>query len=157
MTTSPAARAAAAHAALMAGHAIGDYVVQRDTDAAAKGRPGPEGRTACARHVLTYTATQAAALYAANRLLGLHLRPGRAAAGLALSALTHYAIDRCATHWTDATPTAPLLVQAAHAVGKGTWLQRDPTAPALLDQALHKACIAVAATLTAGHHRPAHQ
>ncbi|WP_411092253.1 DUF3307 domain-containing protein [Streptomyces sp. 049-1] len=145
--TSPAARTAAAYAALMAGHELGDYVVQRDTDAADKGKPGRTGRAACARHCLTYTATQAAALYAAHRLLGLRLNPGRAAAGLALSGLTHYAIDRCATHWPEDGPDAPALVRAAHALGKGRWLQRDPGAAALLDQALHKGCIAVAAAI----------
>jgi hypothetical protein len=137
----------------MAGHELGDYVVQRDTDAADKGKPGRTGRAACARHCLTYTATQAVTLYAAHRLLGLRLRPARAAAGLALSGLTHYAIDRCATHWPEDGPDAPALVRAAHAAGKGTWLQRDPGAPALLDQALHKGCIAVAATLAGAGRR----
>jgi len=150
---SNAATFAATYAALTAAHEVGDYIVQRDADAAAKGRPGREGRAACARHCLTYTATQAAALYAANRLLGLGLRPGRAIAGLALSGLTHYAIDRCATHWPEDGPDAPALVRAAHTTGKGAWLQRDPNAGALLDQALHKGCIALAAAAAAAGSR----
>ncbi|MDI9836237.1 DUF3307 domain-containing protein [Streptomyces sp. KAU_LT] len=151
LPTSPAARTAVVHAALQAAHEIGDYLVQRDTDATTKGHPGHQGRAACARHCLTYTATQALALYAANQLLHLRLRPGRAVAGLALSGLTHYAIDRCAGHWADTGPDTPALVRAVHATGKRTWLQRDPGAPALLDQALHKGCIALAAVLAAGH------
>jgi hypothetical protein len=146
---SAAARAATAYAALTAAHEVGDYLIQSDTDAAAKGCPGPEGRAACARHVATYTATQAVALYAANRLLDLRLRPARAAAGLALSGLTHYVVDRCAGHWADTSSDAPALVQAVHALGKETWLTRDPGAAALLDQALHKGFIALAA-LVAG-------
>lgn len=151
--TSVAVRTVTAYAALMAGHDLGDYVFQRDTDAADKGKPGATGRAACARHCLTYTATQAVALYAANRALGLGLRPARAIAGLALSGLTHYAIDRCAGHWAEDGPDAPALVRAAHATGKGTWLQRDPGAAALIDQALHKGCIALAAALTGAGHR----
>ncbi|WP_405759506.1 DUF3307 domain-containing protein [Streptomyces sp. NBC_01420] len=147
---SAAARAAAAHAALTAAHYLGDYVVQTDSDAVDKGKPGPTGRAACARHCLTYTVTQAAALYAAHRLLHLRLHPGRAAAGLALSGLTHYVIDRCADHWPDDSPAAPALVRAAHAAGKSTWLTRDPSAGPLIDQALHKGAIALAAALIAG-------
>ncbi|MEZ7005017.1 hypothetical protein [Streptomyces sp. AD55] len=149
--TSIGARAAAAYAALMAGHDIGDYVIQHDNDAQAKGDLGPAGRAACARHCLTYTATQAAALYAANRVLQLGIRPGRAAAGLALSGLTHYAIDRCAGHWAETGPDAPALVRAAHAIGKEQWLTRDPGAGPLLDQALHKGVIAIAAAVIATH------
>ncbi|MDH6189184.1 hypothetical protein M2168_002216 [Streptomyces sp. CZ24] len=149
-STSTAARFAAAYAVLTAAHEVGDYIVQRDDDAAAKGKPGREGTAACRRHVVSYTATQAVALLAADRCLGLGLNWRRAAAGLALSAVTHYAIDRCATHWPDDSDGAPLLVRAAHAAGKGTWLTRDPGAGALLDQALHKGWIGVAAAIAAG-------
>ncbi|MET8609734.1 hypothetical protein [Streptomyces misionensis] len=147
---SAAARAAAAYAAFTAAHEIGDYLVQRDTDAADKGKPGREGRAACARHCLSYTATQGLALYAANKLFAMRLRPSRAIAGLALSGLTHYAVDRCAKHWTETGSDAPALVRAAHAIGKEKWLTRDPQAPALLDQALHKGLVAVAAAVAAG-------
>jgi len=150
MTTTPGTRFAAAYAALTAAHEVGDYIVQRDTDAAAKGKPGHEGAAACARHVRSYALTQAAALWAAHRAFGLGLTPGRAAAGVALSALTHYATDRCAGHWAEDGPDAPALVRAAHALGKGKWLSRDPGAPALLDQAVHKGCIALAAAVIAG-------
>ncbi|WP_284576708.1 hypothetical protein [Streptomyces sp. 2P-4] len=150
MPAHPGTRFAAAYAALTAAHEVGDYLVQRDTDAAAKGHPGHEGAAACARHVLSYTATQAAALWAANRAFGLGIRPGRAATALALSAATHYLADRCAGRWAETGDDAPLLVRAAHATGKGPWLTRDRGAGPLLDQAWHKGWIALAAAVTAG-------
>ncbi|MFF8412864.1 hypothetical protein [Streptomyces omiyaensis] len=149
MTTAPA-RFAAAHAVLTASHHIGDYLIQRDTDARDKGKHGPEGALACARHCLSYTAGQALALWAADRYLGLGLTRRRATAALLVSAGTHYGIDRCATHWPEDDDHAPLLVRAAHKLGKGGWLQRDPGAPALLDQALHHGCLALAAAVAAG-------
>jgi hypothetical protein len=153
-STSTAAVYAAAYAVLTAAHEGGDYLIQRDTDARDKGTHGPAGRAACARHVATYTATQALALLAADRGLRLGLNWRRAAAGLALSAGTHYLADRCAGHWPEDGPDAPLLVRAAHAIGKGTWLQRDPGAGALLDQAWHKVCIGLAAAVAASGRTP---
>ncbi|GAA2946301.1 MULTISPECIES: hypothetical protein [Streptomyces] len=144
-----AIRFAAAYAALTAAHEVGDYIIQRDADAAVKGHRGPTGAAACLRHVTSYTATQALALYGADRALRLGLDWRRAAAGLALSAVTHYAADRCAGHWADTSDQAPLLVRAAHAAGKGTWLTRDPGAGPLIDQAWHKGWIAVAAAVAA--------
>ncbi|MBP5906835.1 hypothetical protein F3K40_15360 [Streptomyces sp. LBUM 1478] len=147
--TSTAAVYAAAYAVLTAAHEGGDYIVQRDTDARDKGKEGHEGRAACIRHVTSYTATQGLALLAADRGLRLGLNWRRAAAGLALSAGTHYLADRCAGQWATGGPGAPILVRAAHAVGKGTWLERDPGAGPLLDQAWHKVCIGVAAAVAA--------
>lgn len=145
---STAARFAATYAVLAAAHEVGDYLVQRDKDAVAKGRPGREGQIACARHVASYTATQAVALVAANRGLRLGLSWRRMAAGLAVSAVTHYVADRCAGHWAE-TEGAPALVRAAHGAGKSGWLTRDPGAGPLLDQAWHKGWIAAAAVVTA--------
>lgn len=146
---SNATRFAATCAVLTAAHEVGDYLIQRDGDATAKGGPGRAGRAACARHVASYTLTQAAALAAADATLRLRLRPGRAAAGLALSAITHYAADRCAGHWADTSETAPTLVRFAHRHGKRKWLTRDPNAGALIDQAWHKGWIALAAAIAA--------
>lgn len=75
----------------------------------------------------------------------------RAVAALALSAATHYAIDRSAGHWSDdpQSPAATRLVRAAHTIGKGGWLQHDPQAPYRLDQALHKALLALCAAVAA--------
>lgn len=148
MLSSRAARFAAVYAVLTAAHEVGDYWVQHDDDAGAKGRPGREGRVACVRHVASYTATQALALAAADCYLDLGLTWRRAAAGLAVSAVTHYVADRCAGHWRENHATAPALVRLAHR-GKAKWLARDPGAGPLLDQAWHRAWITLAAAITA--------
>lgn len=44
--------------ALYVGHHIGDYWVQRDADAACKGKAGREGVRACLNHVASYVLTQ---------------------------------------------------------------------------------------------------
>ncbi|TDC21255.1 hypothetical protein E1265_18570 [Streptomyces sp. 8K308] len=135
------------YAVLTAAHEVADHWVQVDEDAGHKGDAGPEGVRACVRHVATYTATQGAALWAANRALGLGVKPGRAVAALAVSAATHYYADRHGGHWRDETPTG--LVRAAHHIGKGKWLRRDPNAGYLLDQSWHKGWIAIAAAIAA--------
>lgn len=83
---------------------FGDHFIQIDNDAngpadatpgtAGKAASGPKGWAACTRHVTTYTATIGAATLAASTGLGLRLRPGRVAAGLAIIAGTHWIIDR---------------------------------------------------------------
>lgn len=148
--TNPAARFAALYAALTAAHEVGDYWAQQDADAVAKGKPGREGTAACLRHVAGYTATQAVAVAAVNRTFGLRLSWPRAAAGLALSAATHYAADRCAGRWADDSPDAPALVRLAHRAGHSPWLRNDPQAGPLMDQAWHKGWIALAAAVAAG-------
>jgi hypothetical protein len=149
-STSAAARFAAVYALFTASHEVADFWVQQDGDAVAKGHQGHEGRAACARHVASYTATQALALAAASRHLGLRLDWRRAAAGLAVSAVTHYVADRCAGHWRENGPEAPALVRFAHRSGKGAWLTRDPGAGPLLDQSWHKGWIALAALVATG-------
>ncbi|GAA2810067.1 hypothetical protein GCM10010441_38380 [Kitasatospora paracochleata] len=101
MTTARAARFAAAYALLRSAADVADHWVQTDHQARTKGQhdhhegqSSAAGRRACAAHVATYTATQAAALIAGPRLLGVRLRPGPVAAALALSAVTHYVADR---------------------------------------------------------------
>lgn len=148
MTTAAAVRATAAYAALTASHEVADHWVQVDGDAVSKGKPGLEGAAACARHVATYTATQALTLYAANRALGLGLNWQRAAAGLAISAVTHYVADRQGGHWRDEQPRG--IVMLAARTGHAGWLQRDPGAGYLMDQAWHKGWIAVAAAVIGG-------
>lgn len=150
--TSPAARTAAVYAALTASHEVADHWVQIDSQATAKGDPGREGVRACAAHVATYTATQAAALLAADRLLGLRLNWRRATAGLAISAVTHYVADRQGGHWRDEEPHG--LVKLAAKTGHAGWLQRDPGAGYLLDQSWHKGWIAVAAAVAGSGRRP---
>ncbi|WP_318199204.1 hypothetical protein [Streptomyces sp. SCL15-4] len=75
-----------------AGSAIGDFWVQSDFCARVKGVS--DGRKACLHHCLTYTATQAIVAGLGARALGVRVRPGAAAAALALSFGTHYIADR---------------------------------------------------------------
>ncbi|PAU46593.1 hypothetical protein CK936_23330 [Streptomyces albireticuli] len=122
--------------------------MQRDAEAVTKGKPGRDGAAACLRHVATYTATQATALYAAYRFLGLRIPPRRAVAALAVSAGTHYIADRQGGHWADPAPRG--IVRLAAATGHSGWLQRDPSAGYLMDQAWHKGWVAIAAAIAAG-------
>jgi hypothetical protein len=145
-----AARFAASYAVLTAAHEVGDYWAQRDADAGAKGQPGREGKAACARHVASYSATQGLALLVADRVLGLGLDWRRAAAGLAVSAVTHYVADRSGGRWRESGPEATRLVRFARRTGHGGWLERDPGAGPLLDQAWHRGWIAVAAGIAGG-------
>jgi hypothetical protein len=147
MTTSRAAQFAAVYAALTGSHEFADHWVQIDAHATVKGKPGRDGAVACAKHVATYTLTQAGTLYAAHRLLGLRLTPGRAATALALSAVTHYIADRQGGHWSDPEPKG--IVRLAAATGHAGWLQRDPGAGYLMDQSFHKACLTAAALIAA--------
>lgn len=145
-----AIRFTVAYAALTAAHEVADYWAQRDTDAVNKGRPGPEGAAACARHVAGYTAVQAATLAAVTAHTGIRYSWRHAAAGLAVSALSHYAADRGAGRWKETGPDAPAVVRLAHRAGKTQWLTRDPGAGPLMDQAWHKGWILLAATVAAG-------
>ncbi|WP_445047203.1 hypothetical protein [Streptomyces drozdowiczii] len=142
---SKAEMATAAYIALLAGHDVGDHWIQTDRVAISKGAPGREGMLACARHVATYTASQALTLYAANRVLGLGVNRRRALAGLAISAVTHYVADRQGGHWRDEQPRG--IVRLAARTGHAGWLQRDPGAGYLLDQSWHKGWIAIAAAV----------
>lgn len=80
--------------ALFAAHQVADHWLQTQHQACTKGAPGWRGRRACLAHVATYTAAQAVALAAVGRATGDRVRPGRAVAVLAVSALTHYVADR---------------------------------------------------------------
>lgn len=144
----PVDRFAAAYAALMAGHEVGDHWSQTDRLAVAKGRPDRAGAVACAEHVATYTATQAVALAAVSRATGARFGWKRAAAGLAVSAVTHYVADRQGGHWRDEKPAG--VVKLAAATGHAGWLSRDPNAGYLMDQAWHKGWILVAALVIGG-------
>jgi hypothetical protein len=143
-----AARFSAVYAVLTASHEVGDHWSQIDAQATAKGEPGRAGAKACASHVASYTATQALALLAADRFLGLGVGWRRAAAALAVSAVTHYAADRQAGHWRDENPRG--VARLAAVTGHAGWLERDPGSPYLLDQSWHKGWIAVAAAVAAG-------
>jgi hypothetical protein len=93
---------AAVAATLTAMHHIGDFVLQTDHQVSRK--PCEEDRTvqcteleswaANQKHVATYHGAQLAGLLVANKVLDLKLRPGRVAAGVAVSWVTHSIIDR---------------------------------------------------------------
>lgn len=150
MSVAKAARFAATFATLYAAHQVGDHHVQRDVDAEVKGWPGPEGHKACARHVASYTATAAVALAVTNRVTGAGIRPGRAAAALAFSALAHYVIDR----------REPLR-RFAEATGHGDFYRLGAPRPGrddnpslgtgayALDQSAHVGCLLVASWIAA--------
>ena len=117
---------------------IADHWVQTDHQALHKAKPGREGHVALAGHVASYAATQTAALVVGNRLLGLGLRPQSMATALAVSAGTHYFIDR---RWP--------VRRTAEATGKGNLYHLGgPLGGAyLLDQAAHHLAEVLAAFL----------
>lgn len=145
--SSRATRFAAAYALLRMAADLGDHWIQSDHQAVTKGQhdhnegqTSRAGRIACTAHVATYTATQAAVLYAGSRVLGLRLNPCRVAAALALSAGTHWWADR-RIH----------LKAIADATGKGNFYTLGgPLGGAYaLDQAFHHAVETVAAAIAA--------
>ncbi len=89
-----AATFAAVFVALFVAHQVADHWIQTQHQADCKGGPGWPGRIACAAHVASYTATAVVALDALHFGLGLRLNPWQVAAGLAVSAVTHYIADR---------------------------------------------------------------
>ncbi|WP_371484815.1 hypothetical protein [Kitasatospora sp. NBC_00315] len=158
MNTARTARFAAAYALLRAGADIGDHLVQSDHCARTKGATDAApvtgddgtvhgtaaGRKACAVHCLTYSATQAAALLLGARALGLRLRPAQVAAALAISGLTHYAIDR--------RVPGGLLQRFADATGKGNFYRladHGINGAARMDGAVHHGLETIAAAVLA--------
>ncbi|NUS89380.1 MAG: hypothetical protein HOY75_43445 [Streptomyces sp.] len=133
---------------MTAGHEVGDHWSQTDRLAVRKGSPDRDGAKACVEHVITYTATQAVALAAVQCATGMRLSWKRATLGLAVSAATHYIADRQGGHWRDEHPRG--IVRLAASTGHAGWLQRDPNAGYLMDQAWHKGWILIAALITAG-------
>ncbi|MDH6107901.1 hypothetical protein P3T36_006360 [Kitasatospora sp. MAP12-15] len=161
--TACTARFAAAYALMRVGADVGDHLVQSDfcartkgaTDAAPVTETDQEGRViathgtaagrkACAVHCLTYSATQAAVLLLAARTLGLRLRPGQVVAALAISGLTHYAIDR--------RVPGGVLQRFADATGKGKFFRLADygiNGAYCMDGACHHAFETVAAAVLA--------
>ena len=144
MTT--ASRFAAVAATLTAAHHVGDFLLQTDHQAARKPCAEdrlaecsePESWRALAGHVASYHAAQVVGLLVANRALGLKLRPGRVAAGVAISAVTHAVIDRRwpVRWWMDNTGSHDFRVKAGGAMH--------------VDQALHHTALWVSALVIAG-------
>ncbi|MFF4415231.1 transcriptional regulator [Streptosporangium sp. NPDC001559] len=142
---------AAVFVALFAAHSVGDHWVQTHHQACAKGVPGWEGRIACVKHVLTLTATKAAALAALALVTGVRLAPLALLAGLGADALSHY--------WADRRTT---LARLADAIGKGGFYQLGAPRPGhddaphlgtgayALDQSWHIGWLFAAALIIAG-------
>lgn len=80
--------------ALYVGHHIGDYWVQRDEDAACKGKAGREGVLACLNHVISYLVTQAACVLLVSLATGEFVSPWLYTAALLVSGVFHYLADR---------------------------------------------------------------
>ncbi|GAA1455713.1 DUF3307 domain-containing protein [Nocardiopsis tropica] len=85
---------AALAAASFPAHLLADHPFQSTSCAEAKGEHGRAGRAACARHVATVVAFQAAAVGLIALVGGLSLNPLAVAVGLALTGWSHYWIDR---------------------------------------------------------------
>jgi hypothetical protein len=136
-------------AVFYAAHQAGDYWAQTGTQAAEKGLPGRKGRKACVAHVASYTVTLAGFLAVSAWWLGLPLSAGNVAAGLAVSAVTHYAADRRRPLEWFADMLGRSLVP-----GKGGFYRAGDglaTGAALLDQAWHWCWLLVSALIVAGH------
>jgi hypothetical protein len=133
----PAVEFAVALGTLAAAHQAADYWVQTPGQALEKGLSGWKGRRACLAHVATYTVTQAGFLAIAGLVLDVPFSVAAVAAGLAVSAATHYFADR----------RAPLRCLAARLGKAGFW---DGGGGPLLDQAWHWTWLWVAALVIAG-------
>ncbi|OLT12974.1 hypothetical protein BJF79_03475 [Actinomadura sp. CNU-125] len=136
------------YAALHAGHTVGDYWVQTARCAHVKGMPGPAGNRACAIHVATLTATQVAFLALASTSSGERLSARRAAAGLAVNAISHYVMDR-RDHGV-----LPILCRALRRIGKDEYAELGKpglaSGAAYLDQAWHIGWCAISAAIISG-------
>jgi hypothetical protein len=129
---------AAVFVVLYAAHQVGDHWVQTQGQADRKAAQGWSGRLACAAHVVSYTLTAAAALACLPLVFGVALPAGQTVAGLAVSAVSHYWIDR----------RAPLR-RLADLLGKSpVWLERGGGLYAL-DQSAHVLFLFVAALVVA--------
>jgi hypothetical protein len=143
MTAASPAGVAVVFAALYAAHQVADHWVQTQHQADTKGCAGWHGRLACAAHVATYSATGLVALLVVAWRTGLALAPSGVAAGMAVSALTHYIADR-------RTP----LRRIANATGSGRFYRLNAAGmngAYLLDQSWHIGWLLVAALLIGGH------
>ncbi|WP_274919442.1 transcriptional regulator [Streptomyces sp. WZ-12] len=145
--TEHAVRFASVYALMRMGADLGDHWIQSHHQAVTKGQHDENdgqssraGRIACTAHVATYTATQALALLAGSRVLGLRLKPSRVAAALALSAGTHWWADR-RIH----------LKAVAEAIGKGDFYNLGGPLGGnyALDQAFHHTVETIAAAIAA--------
>lgn len=135
------------YAALHAGHTVADYWAQTAEQARVKGKPGKDGQEACATHVAVLTATQAAFLGLACLTTGERFSTRCVAVGLAVNAVSHYAIDR------REHGVMPILCRALRRFGKEDFARTGEglaAGAAHLDQAWHIGWCAIAAAIIAG-------
>lgn len=133
------------YAALHAGHKVADYWVQTSHQAEVKGKPGKDGRLACAAHVATLTTTQGAFLAFATWSTGERLDWRRTAVGLGLNAVSHYVADR-------RTPLRRVAERLAWCGKDGFYDSGEGLASGAhaLDQAWHIGWLAISAAVIAG-------
>jgi hypothetical protein len=89
----------------MAGHDVGDYLIQLDVDALAKHDHTRAGRRSLARHVVMYSAAQTAARWLCLRATGQRVPVRALLAGQVVEALLHAVIDdgRLLRRYADST------------------------------------------------------
>ena len=131
-----AATFAAVLGALLVGHNVGDHLAQTDHQAAHKAESWP----AMAGHVGSYHAVELVAL-AALRPLGVRPSARRVLGGLAFSAATHALVDR---RW----PVTAFLRRTGSPVFAE--MTTPLNGPYAADQAIHHACLFVAALIITG-------
>jgi hypothetical protein len=114
----------------IAGHEVGDYLIQLDCDAQAKQHQTRAGRFALARHAITYAATQAAMKWIAYRATGVRVSGRALLAGTVVEGLLHAVIDdgRLLRRLADVTGKRAFHDLADHGVNGRM----------LMDQAVHK-------------------
>jgi len=134
---------------LYVAHMVADHWLQNDWMSSRKGEPGWSGRAVCALHVAIYTAASVALLLGAAAYLHVDLDGRAVAAGLAVSAGTHYFADR----------REPLRRLAALTGREGFYRFGAPkrghgpcmgTGAYVLDQSFHIFWLLIAAVIIAG-------
>jgi hypothetical protein len=141
----------------LAGHYIGDHWIQTHGQACNKAldRPGchiPSAVWACAKHVITWSATVTGFVALAGWWLALPLRPGWLAAGMTVNAVTHFVADlRTPLIWLGRLAGRGSYIDHIQ-VNRGKTVEKVGPGTALfhLDQAWHIGWLAVSALLIGG-------
>lgn len=130
--------------ALWVGHLAGDYFIQTDHQAQHKGLTGErsrEGRWNCLKHVVTHNHTMAATvsiIFITHGVPNTWTNIAALVGVIVADAVTHYVIDR---RWT--------LRWFAERLGKKAWIENDPQALPVMDQAAHTIIIFIGALVLA--------
>ncbi len=145
--TSPAATFAALAVALLVAHQVADHWVQTSHQAGHKGKPGWQGRLACAAHVASYTACTTLAVLGVALALALPVTLPGVVLGQAVSAVTHY--------WADRRTTLAALAERLNLAGFYRLGAPRPARVALVDEHGHAAYDADGAPVTVPADAPA--